>query len=136
MANRSNQSVAERLTSEAKDRLAVVVKEIKSVEDDTLAPLNTEKEQLEAMLSPKAEAPAPEASPEPSLAPELRKRRRSRSGGTHAEKAVRFFTDNPGASASDYAKAAKIQPNYLYRVLGELVKEGKLKKEGRAYSPA
>ncbi len=27
----------------------------------------------------------------------------------------------------------KIKPNYLYRVLGELEKEGKVRKEGRAY---
>ena len=29
----------------------------------------------------------------------------------------------------------KIKPNYLYRVLAELEKEGKVRKEGRAYHP-
>ena len=29
----------------------------------------------------------------------------------------------------------KIKPNYLYRVLGELEKEGKVRKDGRAYHP-
>ena len=137
MADKKQQSVAERLVSEATERLTVVTKEIKNVESDVLGPLNKEKEQLEAMLSPKAEASAPEAAPEPSSAPSPQPRvRRSRSGGTHAEKAVKFFGDNPGASASDYAEAAEIAPNYLYRVLGGLVEEGKLKKEGRAYSVA
>lgn len=142
MANKSsNQSVAEKLISEAKDRLSVVAKEIKSVENDVLGPLNKEKEQLEGILSvPKSEAPAPapEAAPESSPAPVASERpqRRSRKGGTHADNAVKYFADNPGQSASDYAKAAKIKPNYLYRVLAGLVEEGRLKKEGRAYSAA
>jgi hypothetical protein len=29
-----------------------------------------------------------------------------------------------------------IQPNYLYRVLGDLQKEGKVKKSGRSYTAA
>ena len=29
----------------------------------------------------------------------------------------------------------KIKPNYLYRVLGELEKDGKVRKDGRAYHP-
>ncbi len=42
----------------------------------------------------------------------------------------------PGISASDVAKSMKIKPNYLYRVLGDLEKEGRVKKEGRQYYPA
>jgi hypothetical protein len=30
----------------------------------------------------------------------------------------------------------RIQPNYLYRVLGELQKDGKVKKSGRKYTAA
>ena len=29
----------------------------------------------------------------------------------------------------------KIKPNYLYRVLGDLEKEGRVKKQGRKYFP-
>jgi DNA-binding HxlR family transcriptional regulator len=29
-----------------------------------------------------------------------------------------------------------IKPNYLYRVLAELQKEGRVRKDGRAYHPA
>ena len=43
---------------------------------------------------------------------------------------------NPGISASEIAKRMKIKPNYLYRVLAELEKEGKVRKDGRAYHPA
>ncbi len=43
---------------------------------------------------------------------------------------------SPGISASDIAKTMKIKPNYLYRVLGDLEKEGRVKKKGRQYFPS
>ncbi len=61
------------------------------------------------------------------------RRRRRRRGGTRADQAVKLVAANPGISASEIAKQMKIKPNYLYRVLGELEKEGKVRKEGRAY---
>jgi hypothetical protein len=64
------------------------------------------------------------------------RRRRRRRGGTRADQAVKLVADNPGISASEIAKRMKIKPNYLYRVLGELEKEGRVRKEGRAYHPA
>ena len=64
------------------------------------------------------------------------RRRRRRRGGTRAEQAVKLVKANPGSSASEIAKRMKIQPNYLYRVLGELEREGKVRKDGRAYHPA
>jgi DNA invertase Pin-like site-specific DNA recombinase len=64
------------------------------------------------------------------------RRRRRRRGGTRADQAVRLVEANPGISASDIAKEMKIKPNYLYRVLGELEKEGRVRKDGRAYRPA
>jgi hypothetical protein len=64
------------------------------------------------------------------------RRRRRRRGGTRAEQAVKLVQANPGVSASEIAKSMKIKPNYLYRVLGELEKEGRVRKEGRAYHPA
>jgi transposase-like protein len=64
-----------------------------------------------------------------------RKRRRRR-GGTRADQAVNLVAKKPGISASDIAKQMKIKPNYLYRVLGELEKEGRVTKKGREYHPA
>ena len=61
--------------------------------------------------------------------------RRRRRGGTRADQAVSMIGANPGVSASEIAKRMKIKPNYLYRVLAELEKEGKVRKEGRAYHP-
>ena len=43
---------------------------------------------------------------------------------------------NPGISPAEVAKKMKIKPNYLYRVLGELEKEGRVKKSGRSYTAA
>ena len=64
------------------------------------------------------------------------RRRRKRRGGTRADQAVKLIEENPGISASDVAKQMKIKPNYLYRVLGELEKDGRVRKDGRAYHPA
>ena len=63
-------------------------------------------------------------------------RRRRRRGGTRAEHAVKLIAKQPGISASEIARELKIKPNYMYRVLNDLQKDGKVKKDGRAYHPA
>jgi predicted Rossmann fold nucleotide-binding protein DprA/Smf involved in DNA uptake len=63
------------------------------------------------------------------------RKRRKRRGGTRADQAVQLIESQPGISASDVAKTMKIKPNYLYRVLGDLEKEGRVKKDGRQYYP-
>jgi DNA-binding IclR family transcriptional regulator len=63
------------------------------------------------------------------------RRRRKRRGGTRADQAVGLIENEPGISASDVAKQMKIKPNYLYRVLGDLEKEGRVKHTGRQYYP-
>jgi DNA invertase Pin-like site-specific DNA recombinase len=65
-------------------------------------------------------------------APKKRRRRK----GTRANQAVKLVEGSPGISASDIAKQMKIKPNYLYRVLGDLEKEGRVKKKGRQYYPS
>jgi DNA invertase Pin-like site-specific DNA recombinase len=61
-------------------------------------------------------------------------RRRGRRRGTRSDQAVRLIKANPGITAAEIAKKMRIQPNYLYRVLGDLQKEGKVKKSGRSYT--
>ncbi len=63
-------------------------------------------------------------------------RRRKRRGGTRADQAVSLIEGSPGISASDVAKQMKIKPNYLYRVLSDMEKEGRVKKDGRKYFAA
>jgi hypothetical protein len=60
---------------------------------------------------------------------------RRRRKGTRADQAVKLIEGSPGISASDVAKTMKIKPNYLYRVLGDLEKEGRVSKKGRQYYP-
>jgi hypothetical protein len=62
-----------------------------------------------------------------------RPRRRRRN--TRADQAVKLISSNPGISASEMAKQMKIKPNYLYRVLGDLQKEKRVRKDGRKYYP-
>jgi predicted HTH transcriptional regulator len=68
-----------------------------------------------------------------SARPRGRKRGRR---NTRADQAVKLIADNPGISASEIAKRMRIKPNYMYRVLGDLQKEGRVTKKGRAYSGA
>jgi hypothetical protein len=63
-------------------------------------------------------------------------RRGRRGGNTRANQALELVRQNPGITIPDVAKAMKIQPNYLYRVLPELAKEGQVKKDGKGWSPA
>jgi predicted HTH transcriptional regulator len=63
-------------------------------------------------------------------------RKRGRRRNTRSDQAVRLIQENPGISASEIAKRLKIKPNYMYRVLGDLQKEGRVKKDGRSYSAA
>jgi DNA invertase Pin-like site-specific DNA recombinase len=60
--------------------------------------------------------------------------RRRRRRNTRADQAVKLISANPGIGASEIARKMKIKPNYLYRVLGDLQKEGRVKKDGRAYT--
>jgi hypothetical protein len=62
-------------------------------------------------------------------------RRRSR-GSTRADQAVKIITDNPGIKVSEIGKKMKLNhPNYLYRVLPDLAKEGRIKRKGTGYHP-
>jgi DNA invertase Pin-like site-specific DNA recombinase len=61
---------------------------------------------------------------------------RRRRKGTRADQAVALVEEKPGISASEIAKTMKIKPNYLYRVLGDLEKEGRVTKKGRQYHAA
>ena len=86
---------------------------------------------------PRKTAPAAASAPaSASTSTASPRRRRRRRGGTRADQAVALVEQNPGISASEIAKQMKIKPNYLYRVLGEMEKEGRVTKKGREYHPA
>jgi hypothetical protein len=63
-------------------------------------------------------------------------RRRGRRGGTWADQAVKLITENPGITVSELGRKMKLKaPNYLYRVLPDLEKEGRIRKKGSGYEP-
>src|SRR5262245_11876142 len=121
-----------------------VLDEARDLVQKRLAELDEERKRLEralAELGGKAGRRAPgrprgsksgSASASAPAADRPRKRRKRR-GGTRADQAVSLIEGAPGISASDVAKQMKIKPNYLYRVLGDLEKEGRVKKDGRKY---
>lgn len=63
------------------------------------------------------------------------KRRRRRRGGTRGDQALKFVQENPGIRASEIATKLNIKPNYVYRVMSELEKDGTVEKKGREYHP-
>lgn len=114
-----------------------------------LAELDEERKRLERALSelggtvtrrgpgrPRGSGRGPGRPPKAASTGAAPRKRRRRRGGTRADQAVALVEKNPGISASEIAKTMKIKPNYLYRVLGELEKEGRVKKQGRQYHPA
>ena len=124
-----------------------VLDEARDLVKKRLAELDEERKRLEralAELGGKVTGRAPGSPPrkrssarkQPHRPPSKHRRRRRRRGGTRADQAVEPDQEEPGISASDIAKSMKIKPNYLYRVLGDLEKEGRVKKKGRQYYPA
>jgi hypothetical protein len=59
-----------------------------------------------------------------------------RSGGTRAAQALDLVKSRPGITIPEIASELKIEPNYLYRVMPALVKEGNVKREGKGWHPA
>jgi hypothetical protein len=118
--------------------------------EELIAPLRAELEQLttvSAMLgsggpgevAPSAAKPATRrsrATAKPA-GPRARaaKSPRPGGGGGRAQLTAKLIADQPGITASELAKAMSIAPNYLYRVLPRLEREGHITKQGKGYHP-
>jgi predicted HTH transcriptional regulator len=63
-------------------------------------------------------------------------RRRGRRRSTRSNQAIKHVKANPGITASEIAKKMRIKPNYVYRVMGDLQKQGKVRKRGKGYVAA
>jgi hypothetical protein len=64
------------------------------------------------------------------------RRGRPRGSGKRAQQALDLVAGQPGITIPELAKAMKIQPNYLYRVLPGLEQDGKVKKTDKGWYPA
>jgi hypothetical protein len=59
-----------------------------------------------------------------------------RGGNTRASEALELVRSEPGITIPRLAAAMKIQPNYLYRVMPSLEKDGSIKRNGQGWFPA
>src|SRR3954454_8521008 len=116
--------------------MASAVDEAANLLRDRMRELDAERRRLERALADLTGGRATRRGPGRPRGSSMGTRRRRRRGGTRSDQAVRLIKANPGISASEVAKKMGIQPNYMYRVLGDLQKEGKVKKSGRKYTAA
>lgn len=58
-----------------------------------------------------------------------------RGANTRAIQALDLVRKQPGITIPELARAMKIQPNYLYRVLPGLASEGQVKRNGQGWHP-
>ena len=117
---------------------AKVLDQARSLIEDRLKELNEERKRLEHALSNlggrrRGPGRPPGSSAKPASSRGGTTRRRRRRGGTRAEQTLKHLQENPGMSASEIATKLKIKPNYVYRVMAELQKDGKVEKKGRQY---
>jgi len=63
--------------------------------------------------------------------PDTRRRGRPRGSGTRSAQALALVEAKPGITILEMATEMGITPNYLYRVMPELAKDGKVKKNGK-----
>jgi predicted HTH transcriptional regulator len=63
-------------------------------------------------------------------------RSRGRRNGTRADQALALVRERPGITIPEIAASLGTEPNYLYRVMPNLVKDGKVKREGQGWHPA
>ena len=59
-----------------------------------------------------------------------------RGGNTRANQALDLVRSRPGIRIPEIAESLKIEPNYLYRVMPKLEKDGLVKREGQGWHPA
>jgi predicted Rossmann fold nucleotide-binding protein DprA/Smf involved in DNA uptake len=61
--------------------------------------------------------------------------RRPPGTGGRAQEALKLVHQHPGITIGELAKRMKIKANYLYRILPQLQKEGKVEKRDKGYHP-
>lgn len=63
------------------------------------------------------------------------RRGRPRGSGARAQQVLKVVREQPGITIAELAQRLKIKPNYLYRVVPGLLKDGKLEKRDKGYHP-
>jgi hypothetical protein len=111
-------------------RVSNTVDQARTLLERRLRELDDERKQVEAALAGLGKSAR--RGPGRPRSPDTRRRR----GGTRADQAVRIIKQNPGISVSELGKKMRLNaPNYLYRVLPDLQKEGRIRRKGKGYHP-
>jgi CRP-like cAMP-binding protein len=63
-------------------------------------------------------------------------RPRGRRNGTRGDQALTLVRERPGITIPEIASSLGTEPNYLYRVMPNLVKDGKVRRNGQGWYPA
>lgn len=63
-------------------------------------------------------------------------RSRGRRSGTRGDQALALVRERPGITIPEIASSLGTEPNYLYRVMPNLVKDGQVKRDGQGWYPA
>jgi hypothetical protein len=114
-------------------RVSNTVDQARTLLERRLRELDEERKQVQAALAGLG-ARAKRGPGRPRGATRTRSRRRR--GSTRADQAVRLIKQNPGITVSDLGRKMKLNhPNYLYRVLPDLQKEGRIRRKGKGYHP-
>lgn len=129
--------------SDAADQVVSLLKSRKTSIKDERRELDAEDRRIDKALDAmgsvaprrRGRPPALPAGPSTSSNGAKSPSKRTRKGGTRAEQALKMVVDAgvDGIDASKIAKAMKIKPNYLYRVMGGLADEKLVRKDGRRY---
>jgi predicted Rossmann fold nucleotide-binding protein DprA/Smf involved in DNA uptake len=103
-----------------------------------LRPLVDEYHQLEAAVAALGGAKAPAAKARaaaPTRSKGTGKRGRPKGSGKRAQQVLELVSQRPGITIPEIAGEIGIQQNYLYRVVPDLQKQGKIKKRKRGWYP-
>jgi hypothetical protein len=112
-------------------RVSNTVDQARTLLERRLRELDDERKQVEAALAGLGKS----ARRGPGRPRGTATQRRGR-GSTRADQAVRIIKQNPGITVSELGKKMKLNaPNYLYRVLPDLQKEGRIRRKGKGYHP-
>jgi hypothetical protein len=111
-------------------------KRAKTILEERLATVEKEGTRIRAALTALRE-PSHKRTPRPKTGGGSRKRSsRGRSGSSRADQFIKLVERNPGITIPKIAKDMHIDPNYLYRVAGDLTDKGRVTKRDGGYHPS
>ena len=105
--------------------------------DNRLEELNAEMAKLQAARSALTRRgpgrPAKTTAATTGAGRQARRPSRGRRNGTRGDQAMTLVRERPGITIPEIASSLGTEPNYLYRVMPNLLKDGKVRREGQGW---